>query len=71
MRHSKVEPGSFAENSKSGEASALGCVGATSIVVAGAIVSTVQLWLAGVGSTLPAASPARTWKVWLPSARLV
>ncbi len=37
-------------------------------VVSGAGVSTVQVKLAGVASVLPAASMARTWKVWLPSA---
>src|SRR5215210_7179351 len=31
--------------------------------------STVQVWLAGVASVLPAWSVARTSKVWLPSAR--
>ena len=35
----------------------------------GAMVSTVQVNDAGVGSTLLAGSVARTWKVWLPSAR--
>jgi len=39
------------------------------MVVSGGVVSTVQVWLAGVGSVLPAGSVARTWKVWLPSAR--
>src|SRR6185295_13503005 len=38
--------------------------------VSGATVSTVQVTEAGVGSMLPAASRARTSKVWLPSARL-
>ena len=33
--------------------------------------STTQLWLAGVGSTLPAVSTARTSKVWEPSPRPV
>jgi len=31
--------------------------------------ATVQLWLAGVASTLPVASVARTWKVCEPSAK--
>ena len=35
----------------------------------GAVASIVQVKEAGVGSTFPAASVARTWKVWLPSAR--
>ena len=34
-------------------------------------VSIVQVRVAGVGSTLPAASVARTEKVWVPSARSV
>lgn len=34
-------------------------------------VTTVQLWLAGVASTLPAASVARTWKVCVPPASAV
>ena len=37
-------------------------------VVFGAVVSTVQVKLAGVGSRFPAVSIARTWKVWLPTA---
>src|SRR5215212_7616645 len=43
--------------------------GAT-VVTVGAVASTVQVRAAGVGSTLPAASFARTSKVWLPAARL-
>ena len=38
-------------------------------MVAGAMVSTVQLRLAGVASVLPALSVALTWKVLGPSAR--
>jgi hypothetical protein len=34
-----------------------------SMLVCGAVVSTVQLWLAGVWSVLPASSTARTWNV--------
>ena len=41
------------------------------IVVSGAVVSTVQLWLAGVASGLPAASIALTSNAWLPSLRPV
>ena len=37
----------------------------------GAVVSTTQVKVAGVVSTLPAASIARTSKVWVPSARPV
>ena len=36
-------------------------------VVSGGAVSTMNVCEAGVGSTLPAASVARTWNVWLPS----
>ena len=39
------------------------------IVVSGAVRSIVQVYEAGVVSMLPAASTARTRKVWLPSAR--
>ena len=35
----------------------------------GAVVSIVQVKVAGVGSVLPAGSVARTWKVWEPSLR--
>ena len=65
-----MEPGSLDENSKVGAGLPLGSLGATSMVVCGATVSTVQEKVAGVGSTLPAASVARTWNVWLPSVRL-
>ena len=41
------------------------------VVELGAVVSTSQVWVAGELSVLPAASVARAWKVWLPSARLV
>ena len=40
-------------------------------VVSGAVVSTVQVRLAGVGSVLPAGSVARTVNVWEPSANPV
>src|SRR5206468_10899506 len=39
------------------------------MVVVGGVRSTVQVWLAGVASVLPAASVARTSKVWLPAVR--
>jgi len=42
--------------------------GPESIVTTGAVVSTVQVELAGVWSTFPPWSAARTSKVWLPSA---
>ena len=38
-------------------------------VSVGMDVSTIQVNRAGVGSTLPALSRARTWKVWLPLPR--
>jgi hypothetical protein len=68
-RHSNEEPASSEENSKVGAALELGSLGATSMVVSGAAESTVQAKLAGVASRLPAASLARTAKVWPPSAR--
>ena len=40
-------------------------------VTSGGVVSMVQSWLAGLVSVLPAASVARTLKLWLPSARPV
>ena len=43
--------------------------GPPSILVSGAVVSTVKLREAGVGSGLPAGSVARTSKLWPPSAR--
>src|SRR5687768_1514289 len=67
-RHSNVEPASSAENAKLGVSSLEGSAGAASSVVSGASVSTVHAWEAGVGSGLPAASVARTSKVWPPSA---
>ena len=45
-------------------------VGFESMVVLGAIVSTVHVYCAGEASVFPAASVARTLKVWLPSERL-
>jgi len=39
------------------------------IVVSGAFVSIVHVWLAGVGSTLPAWSSARTWNVCVAALR--
>ena len=48
-----------------------GSFGWAVIVVFGAAVSIVQVKLAGVASVLPAASVARTWKVWEPSPRPV
>ena len=56
---------------KSGLPELLGSFGCAVIVVFGAVVSIVQVKLAGVASVLPAASVARTSKVWEPSARPV
>ena len=71
IRHSKVEPPSLELKEKSASAELLGSLGCAVIVVFGAAVSTVQVKLAGVGSVLPAASVARTWKVCEPSERPV
>src|SRR5918999_2167108 len=65
--HSKAEPVSL--ELKWNEALVLVVVagGAVVIVVCGAAVSTVIVRLAGLVSVLPAASVARTSKVWAPS----
>ncbi len=68
IRHSKVEPPSLAVKEKSAFAELLGSLGCAVIVVFGAAVSIVQVKLAGDASVLPAASVARTSKVWEPSA---
>ena len=70
--HSNVDPASSAAKVKRGRGAG-GRVGraGSSIVVCGGVVSAawiVQVWVAGVGSVLPAGSVARTWKVWEPSA---
>ena len=62
---------SLEEKPKLALAAVLGSGGAESIVgVDGASVSMLQLWLAGALS-LPAASRALTWKVWVPSASVL
>jgi len=66
MRHSKVEPDSLELKERSGVVLFDGSVGEESMVVFGAVRSTVHVELAGVESVLPAWSVARTWKVWLP-----
>ncbi len=69
-RHSKVDPGSFDPRSKVALAEdvfAGGSVGP--IDETGGVVSIVHVYEAGVGSVFPAVSVARTWNVWLPSAR--
>jgi hypothetical protein len=67
IRHWKVEPGSLALNVNDGVVLFDGFGGPESIVVFGAVRSTVQVKLAGEPSVLPTASVARTSKVWLPS----
>ena len=67
--HSKVLPASEAVKLKLALALLLGLAGELVRVVSGAVKSTVHVKLAGEGSTLPAPSVARTWKVWLPAAR--
>jgi len=66
-RHSKVAPISLELNWKLGVVSFDGLDGLESIVVFGAVRSTVHVWDAGVASVLPAGSVARTSKVWLPA----
>ena len=61
-------PASVPEKAKLAEAALLSAGGLESMFVFGAVVSTVQLKVAGVWSTLPAWSIARTSKEWLPSA---
>src|SRR5687768_5436730 len=61
-RHSKVEPGSLAENVKLGSVEDVGSSGPESIVVCGAVVSYVKVALVGA-ATLPATSVARTLTV--------
>src|SRR5688500_16993326 len=69
MRHWKLEPASVEEKAKVGVASPVGPLGPGTMVVGGAVGTTVKLRLAGVASTLPTASVARTSKVCAPSAR--
>src|SRR2546428_9893374 len=59
-RHSKVEPGSLELKPKLGVVSFDGLLGPESIVVLGGVRSIVQVWLAGVGSVLPAGARAST-----------
>jgi hypothetical protein len=70
-RHSNVEPPSFDVNEKSASGVLAGSFGCAVIVVFGAVVSIVQVKLAGVASVLPAASVARTRNVCEASARPV
>src|SRR6478672_5296624 len=68
-RHANVEPVSDELKSKLGVVSFEGLDGLESIVVAGAVRSIVHVCVAGVPSVFPAASVARTSKLWLPSPR--
>jgi hypothetical protein len=68
-RHWNVEPDSDEVNAKVGVESLVGPLGPELIVVFGAWVSTVKLRLAGLWSTFPWESEARTSKVWGPLER--
>ena len=68
-RHSNVEEPSLEVKEKVAPAAFVGFAGLPVIVVFGAAVSTVHAKVAGERSTLPAASVARTSKVWGPSPR--
>ena len=70
-RHSNVEPDSFGRERERRARRFVGLAGDESIVVCGAVVSIVHVSCAGLASTLPAASVARTSKVCAPSARPV
>ena len=63
VRHSKVEPPSEELNVKVGLVLPEGLAGLESMVVFGAVRSTVQVRVAGEASVLPAASVARTSNV--------
>ena len=71
-RHSKEAtpepPASLPEKAKLAEAALLSAGGLESMLVVGAAVSIDQLKVAGVWSTLPAVSIARTSNEWAPSA---
>jgi hypothetical protein len=67
IRHSNVEPDSVELKLKLGDAFPEGFAGDESMVVLGAVRSTVHVREAGDASVLPAGSVARTSKVWLPS----
>ena len=69
--HSKVAGDSVEPRPNVGVESGLGCAGVETKDVFGAVTSTVQACVAGVASRLPAASFARTSKVWAASVRPV
>ena len=62
-------PVSVPENEKLAAALFVSAGGLDPIEVSGAVVSTVQVELAALWSTLPAWSIARTSNLWLPSVR--
>jgi hypothetical protein len=66
--HWKVEFGFDEVNVKLGAGSFDGSGGVAVIVVSGGTVSTVQEYVAAVGSVFPSASVAVTENVWPPSA---
>jgi hypothetical protein len=66
--HWKVEPSSLELKPNDADAEATTPLGPDEIVVSGGVVSTVHERAAGVASTLPAASIARTRNVCDPSA---
>src|ERR687892_235318 len=69
--HWNVEPASFETKVKLASSSVVSACGPSRIVATGAVrsASTVHVQVAGVGSTLPAASVARASSVCAPSAR--
>jgi hypothetical protein len=71
IRHSKLEPPSVEVNEKLAPVALVGSLGCAVIDEFGAALSTVQVKDAGDASVLPAASIARTSKVWEPSPRPV
>ena len=60
-------PGSEPEKVKWAAVEEVGSLGWVSMLVSGALVSTVQVKLSGLASGLPALSVALTEKVWGPS----
>jgi hypothetical protein len=70
--HSNVDPSSLDEKEKLALVSCVTVGGVALIVVSGGVVSTiVQIQGAGLGSTFPDASTARTSKVCRPAPRFV
>src|ERR687895_763868 len=67
--HSKVDPVSGERNWNVALVFVVDDCGPELITVSGGVWSIVHVWTAGVGSTLPAASFARTRKVCEPTAR--